>query len=468
MTNSQAILRTEQLSYAYPQHGLGLATTDFVAEPGEVWAITGRSGCGKSTFARCLTGLIPHLYRGEMRGQVWVGNLNTRQTPLWRLCESVGMLFQNPMGQSLASSVEQEILFGLESLELSLAERRARCEEYLERFQLVPLRRRRPDTLSGGEMQRVMLAAVLARQPGAVVLDEPLSMLDTTAATELSSYLGELAQEGNTVVACEHRADYLVCLPGCRQMQLSGEGGRQEQALPPAPVHSASEVRIRGLQLGFSRKELFRDLSLSLRGGEVMALIGCNGVGKTTLLRALVGLHPYEGDIVATDGRPVGFGLMFQNPDRQLFNPTVREEIRYRVPRPDETLYKWLLQALSLGTYEQVQPLLLSEGEKKRVALATLLLHKSRHGVLLDEPTLGQGDEHRAILGRVTRGLADAGSIVVAATHDLLWAVRYADRITLLAPGRVAADGPTQAVLKDRAAWAEAGLLIPPWIAEAA
>jgi len=468
MNKPQATLRAENLSYAYPQHGLGLPTVDFEAYPGEMWAITGRSGCGKSTFARCLTGLIPHLYIGNMRGNVWIGDLNTRQAPLWRLCESVGMLFQNPMAQSLASSVEQEVLFGLENLDLPIAEQHARCHEYLERFRLLPLARQRPDTLSGGEIQRLMLAAVLARRPRAMVLDEPLSMLDTTAATELTSYLGELAAQGTTIVACEHRADYFVSLPRLQQMRLSADGDQEAApSLPPTPVLPASEVKIRGLRLGFGQRVLFRDLTLSLRGGEVVALIGRNGVGKTTLLRALARLHPYEGTIEARDGQTVQFGLMFQNPDWQLFNPTVREEIRYRISNPNERLYGWVLQALSLGAYEQTQPLLLSEGQKKRLALATLLLRQPRDGILLDEPTLGQGDEHRAILGQVARGLANAGSIVVAATHDLLWAVCYADRIILLAPGHIAADGPTQAVLRDHAAWAKSGLVIPPWILQA-
>lgn len=469
MVPSQVVLQAEELSYAYPQHGLGLPPVDFEALSGELWMITGRSGCGKSTFARCLTGLIPHLYRGDMRGDVWIEGLNTRQTPLWQICESVGMLFQNPAGQAVASTAEQEIAFGLENLGLPVDEQRARCRSYVERFQLGHLSQRRPDTLSGGEQQRLMLAAVLARQPKALILDEPLSMLDTTNATDLVSHLEELTQQGTTIVACEHRADYLAALPATRRMWLPSSRNHDdplEQALPPAPVAGVGTIELEGLELGFTRQRLFQDLTLSLRGGEVVAIIGRNGVGKTTLLRAIAGLHPYEGTIRNGDGHPASFGLMFQNPDWQLFNPTVRDEIRYHVPEPDEPLYAWLLQALSLKQYEDVPPLLLSEGEKKRVALALLLMHHPRHGVLLDEPTLGQDDYHRMILGRTTRGLAEAGCIVVATTHDLAWAKRHADRIVLLAPGRVVADGTNGDIFEDRSAWAEAGLVIPSWISE--
>jgi len=469
MAPSQVVLRADKLSYAYPQHGLGLPPVNFEARSGELWTITGRSGCGKSTFARCLTGLIPHLYNGDMRGDVWIEGLNTRHTPLWQICESVGMLFQNPAGQSLASTAEQEIAFGLENLGLPVDEQRARCQRYIERFQLGHLSQRRPATLSGGEQQRLMLAAVLARQPKALILDEPLSMLDTTNATDLVSHLEELTHQDTTIVACEHRAEYLASVPTARQMRLPASRNHDEpleQVLPPAPVAGVGRVELQGLELGFTRQRLFHDLTLSLRGGEVVAIIGRNGVGKTTLLRTLAGLHPCKGTIRTGNGHLANFGLMFQNPDWQLFNPTVREEIRYRVQEPDEILYEWLLQALSLKQYEDVPPLLLSEGEKKRVALAILLMHRPKHGILLDEPTLGQDDYHRRILGRATKSLADAGCIVVAATHDLAWARRCADRIVLLAPGRVAADGATRDVFENRSAWADAGLLIPPWISE--
>ena len=201
-------LRAEGLSYAYPQHGLGLQDIDLRAAPGETWVITGPSGCGKSTLARCLAGLIPHLYRGQMRGQVWVGDLRTDRAELWQLAERVGLLFQNPALQSLASTVEEEVAFGLENLGLPADEIESRIASGLQRFGLADFRERSPQTLSGGEQQRLMLAATLARQTGALVLDEPLSMLDTTAATQLVADLADLGAQGSTVVVCEHRDAY--------------------------------------------------------------------------------------------------------------------------------------------------------------------------------------------------------------------------------------------------------------------
>jgi len=193
----------------------------------------------------------------------------------------------------------------------------------------------------------------------------------------------------------------------------------------------------------------------------VIAIVGRNGAGKTTLLRALAGLQPYQGHIGLNGDRP-DLGLTFQNADLQLFNASVREEILYRVPDPDMDLYAWLLEALGLARYEGTPPLLLSEGEKKRLALATVLMRRPKHGVLLDEPALGQDSAHKAELIRVARALARAGQLVILTTHDLTLAAQ-ADRLMLLAPGEFVASGPPAEILCDPAPWAKLGLSVPDW-----
>jgi energy-coupling factor transporter ATP-binding protein EcfA2 len=201
-------------------------------------------------------------------------------------------------------------------------------------------------------------------------------------------------------------------------------------------------------------------------------------VGKTTLLRALAGLQKHSGRMSVdrpgeTGGQRPRLGMVFQNPNLQLFSPTVRQEVLYCDPscagvEPDMARYSWLIDALGLEDYQGTLPLLLSEGEKKRVALATVLMRDHAHGVLLDEPTLGQDDRHRAMLVRLARALADAGQLVVLSTHDLLLAAR-ADRLMLLGSdgvGRayIVADGPPARVLDDAGAWSDAGLLVPDWV----
>jgi energy-coupling factor transporter ATP-binding protein EcfA2 len=458
------VVQAREAAYRYPQNNHGLMPTSLTIQRGDRVLVTGPSGCGKSTLARCLTGLIPHLYHGTLEGQIRLDGLNTVDTALWQLAERAGLVFQNPAAQMLAESVEEEIVFGLENLGLSRPIISQRLEETLGRFGLNGMRARPPQTLSGGEQQKLALAAITARQPQVLVLDEPLSMLDGTAAAELVAHLTHLADTGTTVVVCEHREEYLQPIPKLRSLYLDGPTVQQRDvpdvALPPVGT-SPHRLEVEGLTVALGGRTILRGLSFSAQPGQVVAVVGRNGVGKTTLLRALAGLQKHEGS-VTIDGERPDLGLVFQNADLQLFNASVRDEILYRVPDPDMALYAWLLEALGLARYEDVPPLLLSEGEKKRVALATVLMRRPQHGLLLDEPSLGQDATHKAELIRVSRTLAQAGHLVVLTTHDLPLAAQ-ADQLALLGPQGFVAHGPPAQILHDDAAWAKLGLSVPDW-----
>jgi len=463
------MLRLDQAAFYYPQGRWGLEETSLSVASGEGVLVTGPSGCGKSTFTRCLTGLIPHLYRGELRGEVWLGDHKTDKTPLWQLAEQAGLVFQNPAGQMLAESVEDEIIFGLENLGLTRPEVEARLEVSLTRFGLQGLRNRPPQTLSGGEQQKLALAAIIARRPPVLVLDEPLSMLDSTAATELVDHIDHLVRSGTTVIVCEHRQEYLHRSPVFRDVPL-GNGAIVNRAKIDTGFQAAScssyHLEIKDLQVERGGQRVIRDLSVSAQSGKVVALVGRNGVGKTTLLRALAGIQKYQGSILTrqngSQAKP-DFGMVFQNPDLQLFNATVREEILYRVPDPDMGYYEWLVEALGLAPYEEMPPLLLSEGEKRRVALATVLIRQPEHGILLDEPALGQDAAHKEVLLGVVHALAEAGQLVFLATHDLELASQ-ADQLVLLGSDGIIAAGPPAELMLDEDPWERLGLLLPGWV----
>jgi energy-coupling factor transport system ATP-binding protein len=387
---------------------------------------------------------------------------------MWQLAEKAGMVFQNPAAQMLAPSVEDEIIFGLENLGLKRAEIETRLETVLREFNLVSMRGRNPQTLSGGEQQKLALAAIVARQPEALILDEPLSMLDTTAAGDLIAYLERFAVDGKAVVMFEHRGEYLDGVTGLRNLILEGKP-KDVDFLQDGMFQFQQEnfkLEIEGLYVHLGGRAVLQNLDLSLASGQVVAVVGCNGVGKTTLLRALSGLQKYDGitNVVTPEGdqRP-NFGMVFQNPDLQLFNASVRDEILYRLPSPDLAYYQRLLAALGLEPYENTPPLLLSEGEKKRLVLGLVLMRCPAHGLLLDEPSLGQDSAHKTILMRMLRALADAGQLVIMTTHDLTLASQ-ADRLVLLASGgEIMAEGRTEAVLQDRAAWSRTGITLPEW-----
>ena len=444
-------LRTDAVAYRYPHSQQGLVSTTLRVSAGESWLVVGPSGCGKSTLARCLTGLIPHLYRGDMSGEVWLDGLNTAATPLWQLTERAGLLFQNPAAQMLASTVADEIVFGLENLGLPRAVIADRLEQALAQFGLTALRLRSPLSLSGGEQQKLALAATMARRPALLVLDEPLSMLDSTAAEDLAASLTVCAGDGAALVICEHRCAQLQALPDLRTLQLEAQSsplptaGEAAQRGVPFPATSPFTLEIEHLSVTLGGRPVLQDLSLSVPGGQIVVIVGRNGVGKTSLLRALVGLQRHTGTVTVAGQRP-DLAMTFQNPDIQLFNATVREEILYKLSEPNMDYYAWLLRLLGLERYEATPPLLLSEGEKKRVALATTLLRAPLHGLLLDEPSLGQDSAHKERLMALARAVAATGRLVIMTTHDRSLALQ-ADRVLVLTTEGFVADGPPEVTL---------------------
>jgi energy-coupling factor transport system ATP-binding protein len=469
--SGQAVITVEEVSYRYPGQRGGIAGFSLEAGPGEMHLVCGPSGCGKSTLARILSGLIPHLYRGRLTGRVLIGGRASHATPLWQLTEAVGLVMQNPAAQLLASTVKDEVIFGLENLGLSPSQIEARLAAALEGFGLEGLAGRDPRTLSGGEQQRLILAAVMARQPLALILDEPLSMLDTTSAQAVVGHLERLSGTGCAVVAFEHRRAWFDRLAGLERHELTGPAAAEDAgALPELPQHlPAFRLSVDGLGVEIGKRPILESIDLDLAGGQVVALVGANGSGKTTLLRALAGLQPHTGRITGfstgSRGKP-RLGLAFQNPDRQIFNATVRQEVLFGLPDYDVRLYRGVLALLGLGPYEETPPLLLSEGEKKRLALATVLMRPGLSGICLDEPTLGQDEGHRRLLGLVLHRLASAGYLCLVATHDLGWALQWADRLLMLREGRLAACGEPRAVFERRDLWAQAGLLLPPWVTQ--
>ncbi len=465
-----ALIDARDVSFSYPQDGRGLLPVSLQVSGGEAVLVGGHSGCGKSTLARCLAGLIPHLYHGQFNGQVQIAGQSTSNLAIWQVAEQVGMVFQNPSSQMLAPTVKDEILFGLENLGLNRDEMMRRTDVALQQFHLQEMCSRSPHLLSGGEQQKLALAAITARNPSVLVLDEPLSMLDTTSALEFVNYTQEYLEDGRAVIYFEHRQEYLDTLANLRVFRLEGNNPRSVpgESLPglPLPECKPLVLHLQGLTVTRGEREVIRDFDLSLPGGKIIAIVGRNGVGKTTLFRTLAGLQKFSGIMeLQVDGvaEPPRLGIVFQNPDLQLFNGTVRSEILYHLNEPDFRLYEWLVRVLNLEQYTGTPPLLLSEGEKRRVALATMLMHRPGHGLLLDEPALGQDDLHKAVLLRLLRAYADAGYFVAYATHDMELAAQ-ADHLVLMGPDGIAAQGTASDVMQNETAWQKLGFILPEWV----
>ncbi|HUS14611.1 MAG TPA: ATP-binding cassette domain-containing protein [Chloroflexia bacterium] len=515
------LITLDRLTYSYP-HAATPALCDVtlhVAE-GEFLLLAGESGAGKSTLLRTLNGLVPHFYGGRIAGQVRVAGRDPVAAGTAAMSSLVGLVFQDPEAQMVADTVEDELAFAMENAGLPPALMRKRIEEVLDQLSIVHLRARRMSSLSGGERQRVAIGAVLTLQPRVLVLDEPTSQLDPQAAEEVLDTLVRLNHDlGLTIVLSEHRlervvqhADHMAYLAAggaplvqgrpaevLAQMPLAPPLAQVARALgwDPVPVslkearrHLAADPRfsvprppadpslaappeprranrsappvlsVQRAGFAYGGHEALRDLSLEVRSGEVLALMGRNGAGKTTLLKLMVGLlQPTAGRVLLGDVdtrrlpleaivRQVGY--VPQRPDVLLFADTVREELAFTrrnhgLP-PEGPAVDALIAQLQLAAYLDRDSKDLSVGERQRVALAAILAAEPAV-LLLDEPTRGMDYRQKAALSGVLRDLAAAGRAVVLATHDVELAAGLADRVALLGEGQVVVEGRAREVM---------------------
>ncbi|MDQ1301539.1 MAG: energy-coupling factor transport system ATP-binding protein [Chloroflexota bacterium] len=349
------MIELSHVTYTYPdQAGPALADFSVAIRPGEFVLVVGPSGAGKSTFLRCLNGLVPHFYGGRWAGRVNVLGRDPVALAPRGMADLVGFVFQDPEAQFVVDTVEDELAFAMENFALAPATMRKRVEEALDQMTIAHLRDRRVGTLSGGEKQRVAIAAVLALQPEILALDEPTSQLDPQAAEEVLIALRHLNEDlGLTIILSEHRlervvqyADRVLYLPGLGQPPLLADPRTVMAALPlvpplielgrrlgwqPLPLtikegraqarllgeqigksanqrinewvnqrinESAPVVSARGVHYAYDGHAALRGVSLEATPGEFVALMGRNGSGKSTLLKQLVGLQkPDQGQV---------------------------------------------------------------------------------------------------------------------------------------------------------------------------
>ncbi|RDE12573.1 MAG: energy-coupling factor ABC transporter ATP-binding protein [Candidatus Thorarchaeota archaeon] len=205
---SMALVEFVDFSFKYlGADSLALKRISLRINPGEYVVVTGPSGCGKTTLCRAINGLVPHFHRGYIGGHVFVDSKDTRENEVSQLANVVGLVFQDPVNQLVTLNVERELAFGPENLGVEADEIRQRVEELIARLDLEGLRRKHPHEMSGGEQQRVALAAVLALNPKVLVADEPTSNLDPKSAELILGLVAELNRQGMTIVLVEHRLD---------------------------------------------------------------------------------------------------------------------------------------------------------------------------------------------------------------------------------------------------------------------
>jgi len=260
------IIELEGLVYSYAgSEQRALDNVSFSVEKGEFILLTGPSGCGKTTLCRCLNGLVPHFYGGEVKGKAMVSGHDVFSTPIHEMARHVGFVFQNPENQLFALSVERDVAFGLENLGVPRDEIRERVDWALAQVDMQALRLAAPYELSGGQQQRVAIASVLAMQPEVLVLDEPTSFLDPASALRVLELLRKLNVELSlTILLVEHRLDMAsvystrvvvmnegkIALDGLPRSVLSLDEPRMYGVGVPKVVRLFNLLRGEGLSVG--------------------------------------------------------------------------------------------------------------------------------------------------------------------------------------------------------------------------
>ncbi len=421
------MITIRDLKFAYGNGQQALGGIDLDIEPGEFILLSGSSGSGKTTLARCLNGLVPNFYNGKLEGSVTVDCKLPSKTPTKDLAKIVGMLFQDPEAMFLSSDVKSEVLFGPACLGIECSVNRV-----LDELGIAALKHRPLHELSGGEKQKVALAAVLACRPKVLVLDEPLSELDKKSADGLMKLLKKLNRAGMTIILLEQR---IAKLQGFATREISLKAGKvaydgkpRKGGRPmPAAKTKPGDVLVRLQDVSFAYdKAVFEKFSHDFREGELVVLEGPNGSGKTTLLKLIMGLLKPESGVVNVGGienpgveQTAGaVGYVFQNPDNHLFAETVKEEVEFILKNTGRTgNVDSALKQFNLLHYKDSYPRYLSGGEKQRVALASIMVAKPKV-LLLDEPTRGMDSALKKALADYLSKYAKQGNLVIMATHD--------------------------------------------------
>jgi len=553
MTEPLIVCDSIEFSYQAPsQEAIRvLRGVSLSVSPGEHVAIIGPNGSGKSTLARHLNALLR-----PQAGVVRVQGMDTRDPAHTRaIRETVGMVFQRPDSQIVATIVEEDVAFGPENLGLSREELRDRVREALETVGMWAARARPPHLLSAGQQQRVAIAGVLAMRPACVVLDEATSLLDPQGRAEIGRVVAEMRRRGTAIVSITHRmseaaaADRIIVLdagtvriegtprevfaradllheigldlPPVTSLALrlrrqipgfpaglltidelveavSSRAGppatgprRPGEASPPIPPAERAftddaVIRVEDLWHTYMSGTPFaqvalRGVTLDVRPGEIVGIIGQTGSGKSTLIQYMNGLlRPLKGRVVVGDvdlgRRDVDVqmirqmvGVAFQDPEDQIFEPLVGDDVAYGPRQLGLSLeelrarVRWAMEAvgLSFDGFKDRYAFTLSGGELRKAALAGVLALRPRV-LVLDEPTSGLDPGSRADLRERIRDLqAREGLTLVLVSHDMDEVARLSDRVSVLDEGRVVTSGAARAVFADTPRLAALGLAPP-------
>lgn len=438
------MIRIENLTYKYRQDlPLVLDSIDLAIKEGESVLICGDSGSGKSTLLHCINGIIPHLIGGELRGRI--------TSP-----HKMGTVFQNYEDQIFMPRVKEDIIFGCRNAGLDDDKAEEAASMALEALGIKALANYEVEQLSSGQKQRLAIAGVYALKPPVMLFDEPFMNLDYKGRKGFTDILRELKKENTTVIVTESDTDEISYLFDRVLFLQDGVivascADSNEVPTCQATAHKPGGeiLRLDDVSFNYSKNNYaLRNINISIRKGECVAIVGENGSGKTTLFKLIAGvLKPNMGSIKAfgligysVDDIVGRIGFLFQNPDEQLFAASVREEIAFgpRLLKKKFDVDKYLEQ-YGLTPYKDSHPHSLSKGERQRVAFLSIL-SMSPAVIILDEPTTGLDRKNWQKLMDDAMRTVNNDQTVIFSTHNMNVVREYAGRIITLSEGKIISD----------------------------
>ena len=487
------MIKFQNVSLIYPTaERTILDKLNFEIGEGEFVLLIGETGIGKSSVLRLINGLVPHHTGGILAGSVEVGGISTRTVRPGQLAELIGIVGQNPINGFVTDIVEDELAFSMEALNLPEETMRKRIEEVIDLLSLNQIRNRKIATLSGGEQQRVAIAAAMVLHPKILVLDEPTSALDPVAAEEVLAILQRLVHDlGITVIIAEHRLERVIgYVDSVIEISANGQTriGKPEEILkdskiaPPIvklaralklpqislsvrdlrknteairnngkelevtpEVYGRHLIETENLSVAYENNIALQPINLKIKAGEIIALMGRNGAGKSSLIKALLNVASYKGNINNFAKR---IGYIPQDANDLLYHQSVTAECEQtdRDNGLKSGTTASLLEELAPTVKLNSQPRDLSEGQRLALVLAIVLAPKPDL-LVLDEPTRGLDYESKSLLIRLLTESATNGAAVFIATHDVELVAELASRIIILAEGELVADGNALDVL---------------------
>lgn len=419
-------------------------------EKGSCILLCGGSGCGKTTVTRVINGLIPHFYEGQLGGTVTVCGKDIAHMELYELAPLVGTVFQNPRSQFFNVDTTSELAFACENMGMPEEEILQRISRTVEETHIEKLMDRSLFALSGGEKQKIACASVMTAKPEVIVLDEPSANLDYSAILDLRTMLSIWKKQGKTIIIAEHRlgwcvefADRVVYMEQGRIRQFYtqaeflslSEAARSALGLRSLQNTNAAQIEIsstasenmafENIHFSYARRHPVLDIDrLEIPVGEITAITGKNGAGKSTFLRILTGMEPKSHAVLVWNGkrykrkdRLKAIYMVMQDVNHQLFTESVLEEVLISMPVEEEAIADNILKELDLYQFRDAHPLALSGGQKQRLAIASAIT-SGREIIVFDEPTSGLDLLHMRQVSRQLKTLKEMGKTVLVVTHD--------------------------------------------------